>query len=109
MKITPELFIDLTLQMLPKVIAKLEETIAEYQQEIESLDPEEAMQIILDAIIDLRQEIGKELLPEGITDREMENYKREHEAEIEKYLASHPELRDQLNKLEQEFQTRFPA
>jgi hypothetical protein len=107
-ELTPKLFVDLTLEMLPKIVSKLAEAVAANKEKLEkATGPEEAMGILFGIIIELRNEIGGDLLPEGITNEAMEAYKNEHESEIQEYIQSNPEIKEKWDKMQREFQEKF--
>lgn len=100
---SPEEYIDLTIKMMSKMMEIMAEKISEKMSEIEKEGPQKAMQILMQILQELRVEIGKQLLPEGISDEDMENYKKEHETEIKEYLETNQEIKEKLEKLEKEF------
>lgn len=108
MDLTLDEYMDLTLKMLPLVISKLEKKLVEIEKEMEKSGPQNAMQIIMGAVLGLRAEVGQELLPEGITEEDLDNFKKEHEKEIADYLAAHPEIKQKMESLEQDFKSKFP-
>ena len=109
-EMTPKLFVDLTLEMLPKLIEKMADAIAKNKEKLEKASNfEEAMGIIMGIMMELRKEIGGDLLPEGITDEDMETYKKEHQAEVEAYLNSNPDVKAKWDKMQQEFQKKFQS
>ena len=110
MEITPELYIELTLKMLPILISRLNEKMEEAKEQLENATtPEESMEILFGIILGLGEEIGEGVLPEGITYQDMENYKREHEAEIDEYAREHPEIQTELENLQKQFESIFPS
>lgn len=110
MEITPDLYIELTLKMLPILISRLNEKMEEAKEQLENAtSPEDQMEIIFGIILELGQDIGEGVLPEGITYQDMENYKREHETEINEYFQAHPEIETELDNLQKEFQSIFPS
>jgi len=110
MEMTPALYIELTLKMLPILISRLAEKMESAKEELENATtPEDQMQIIFGIILGLTQEIGEGILPEGITYEDMENYKKEHEAEINEYFQEHPEIQTEIEKLQKEFESIFPS
>ncbi len=107
-EITPQLYVDLTLKMLPKVISKLAEAVGKNKAKLEkATDPQEAVQVLFGIILELRNEVGADLLPEGITGSVMESYKVEHEAEIKEYIESNPEIKEKMDAIEKEFKENF--
>ena len=107
-EITPKLFVDVTLEMLPKIIEKLGSAVAENAEKLQNAkNVEEAMQILFGIIVELRYEIGGVLLPEGVTNEDMEDYKAMHQAEIQGYIRSDPEIKKKWDNMQQEFQKRF--
>jgi len=106
-ELTPKLYIDLTLKMLPLLMNHLDTEFKKHEEELKA-SPEKALEIFMEIILEIRQVIGKELLPEGITDEDMEQYKRDHEAEINDYFEKHPEIKEKLEKLQKEFEAKFP-
>lgn len=108
--LTPELFVDLTLKMLPKIMGKLADAINKSKKKLEqATDPQEAIQIIFQIIIDLRSEVGEDLLPDGISSEDMENYKTENEAAIQEYLNSNPDVKKKWDNIQNEFQEKFES
>ncbi len=107
-ELTPKLFVDLTLEMLPKMVSKLADAVAANKEKLANAKgPEEAMGILFGIIMELRNEIGGDLLPEGITNEAMEAYKNEHESEIQEYIQSNPEIKEKWDKMQREFQEKF--
>jgi hypothetical protein len=107
-ELTPKLYIDLTLKMLPLLLNRLDAEFKEHKEEIEQAGPGGAMEIIMGILLNIRLAIGKEILPEGITDEDMEQYKRDHEAEINDYCENNPEIKKKLEDLQKEFEAKFP-
>ena len=109
-ELTPKLFVDKTLDMLPRVMEKMAEAIKKNKAKLENATgPQEAMQVIFEIILELRSEIGEEILPEGITSEDMESFKTEHEAEIQEYLNSNPKVKEKWDNLQQEMQEKFQS
>ncbi|NVM55734.1 MAG: hypothetical protein HWN66_18690 [Candidatus Helarchaeota archaeon] len=107
-ELTPKLFVELTLEMLPKVLSKLVDAVAKNKEKLEkAAGPEELMGILFEIVMELRNEVGGDLLPEGITNEDMEAYKKKHEAEIQEYIESNPEIKEKWDNLQQEFQEKF--
>jgi len=110
MELTPELYIELTLKVLPILVSKLNEKMEEAKQELENATtPDEQMQIIFGIILSLTQEVGEGVLPEGITYEDIENYKKEHEAEIDEYFQEQPEIQAEIEGLQKQFESIFPS
>ena len=109
MDMTPEKYIALTIKMTEELVPKLAEAFAGLGDQLESADPEKAMEIVMGALLELRKVIGGDLLPEGVTDEDMMAWEEEHKAEIEEYLTTHPELKEKMDKLEAEFQSQMPG
>jgi len=106
--ITPKLYIELTLEMLPKVISKLTEAVAKNKEKLEAAtDPQQAVQILFGIIMELRNAIGEDVLPKGVTGVDMETYKAEHEVEIKSYLESNPDIKEKWDGMEIEFKEKF--
>ncbi|NVM28527.1 MAG: hypothetical protein HWN65_06765 [Candidatus Helarchaeota archaeon] len=107
-ELSPKLFVELTLEMLPKVITKLTETLEENKEKLrKASNPQDTMQILYEIILEFRNEIGAELLPEGITGVDMEAYTVDYEAEIKEYVESNPEIKEKWHVLETEFKEKF--
>ncbi|MHA1651164.1 MAG: hypothetical protein ACTSYB_13300 [Candidatus Helarchaeota archaeon] len=107
-ELTPKLFVDLTLEMLPKLVAKLTEAVAANKERLENASgPGETMGILMEIMLELRNEIGKDILPEGISGEDMEAYKQEHEAEIQEYINSNPEIKEKWENLQQQLESKF--
>jgi len=107
-ELTPKLYIELTLKMLPILMDRLETEFTKHKEEIEKAGPGGAMEIIMGILLNIRLAIGKEVLPEGVTDEDMEQYKRDHEAEINDYCEKNPEIKKKLDELQKEFEAKFP-
>ncbi len=107
-EMSPKLYVDLTLKMLPVLIEKIKDELAKHKPEWANAGREEADQIILQVVINLRREIGKDLLTEGITDESIEQYMQEHAKEVDAYLAKNPDIQRKFNELEKEFEAKFP-
>ncbi len=107
MDLNAALYVDLTIKMIPTLISKLTDTFSELQEELENYPEEEALKHIFKAFLEVRTEIGKELLPEGITSKDMVSYKKKHKAEIEEYLVAHPEIKHKLDELKEKFKSKF--
>ncbi|HUX98102.1 MAG TPA: hypothetical protein VMV49_00990 [Candidatus Deferrimicrobium sp.] len=107
-ELTTKLFVELTLEMLPKLISKLADAVAKHKEELENAaGPEEMMQVVFGIILDLRSEIGEDLLPEGITSEDMETFKQEHEVEIQEYIESDPKIKKRWDNLQEDFEEKF--
>ena len=103
-EITPKLYVDLTIEMVPKALSKLTEGVTGSKEKLEAAtDPQQAVQILFGIIKEMREAVGEEVLPEGITNKDMETYKAEHAVEIKEYLDSNPDLKEKLDNLEREF------
>jgi hypothetical protein len=107
-ELTPKLYIDLTLKMLPILMERMGVEFAKHKEELKQGGPEKGMEIFMGILLNIRLAIGKELLPEGITDEAMERYKEEHEAEIDEYAEQHSEIKKKLDSLQKEFEAKFP-
>ncbi len=107
-ELTPRLYIDLTLKMLPILMDRMEAEFAKHKEELEQADPGKAMEIIMGILLNIQLAIGKEILPEGITYEDMEQYKRDHEAEINDYFEKNPTIKKKIEELQKEFEAKFP-
>ncbi|MBD3227317.1 MAG: hypothetical protein GF329_03940 [Candidatus Lokiarchaeota archaeon] len=108
MDLTPSEYVNLTIEMMSKLIKVMGDELAKKKKDLEEASgPQEMMQIIMGIMISLRREIGSELLPEGLTDDDMQKYKKEHEDEIKEYLNNNPEVKEKLETLEKEFKEKM--
>jgi hypothetical protein len=107
--LTPKLYIELTMNMIPTLISRIGEKFEAAKEELEkTTDPEGQVNILMNIISDLRQCIGKGILPDGLSEEDMQNYERTHKSGIEAYLKAHPKIQAQMETLEREFESKMP-
>ncbi|MHA1265483.1 MAG: hypothetical protein ACTSRS_09635 [Candidatus Helarchaeota archaeon] len=107
-EITPELYVDLTIKMLPLLIERLLETFERNKEQFAELStPQEGLKVLFGILLEVQQAIGEEVLPEGLTNEAMKTYKKEHGEEIRAYLQSHPALKEKLKVLESQFKQQI--
>ena len=92
--------------MMTKVLPKLSSLVDQYEEDLPD-NLEEALEFLKGPLQELFQEIGREMLPKGITAQDLNNYIFEHRIEVDEFLDSNPEIAEKYMKLAEEVQQKF--
>ena len=104
---SPEELVDISIKILSKIMESISERISEKMKGMDKNDPMGAMFVMVELVSEMKLEFGKDMLPEGITDEDMENYKKEHEEEINEYLNNNKKISKRLKKLEKQLNKKL--
>lgn len=103
----PKEYVDLSLKIMPEVVKTLKTKMEAFQQEAGGelmQDPFGFMQKLMEMMMEAIMPFEDEIKASGLSVEDFNDYGNVHEAELEEFLATDPDLKEKIDSFKDELE-----